>query len=447
MLPTLAAALAGVTALGCGGSSGDEPRAPVVLIVIDTLRADGLGCYGAGAEAAPAITRLGAEGAIFRQVLAASPWTGPSVASILTGKYPDEVGIHGLRDPLPIAAATLAERFQAAGFRTGAVVSNPLAGSAYGYDRGYEHFHLGRYKGEPGGSGRPFFTADRVTDAALAWLAEIAPDPAPFFLHVHYTDPHEPYLAPARWRDAALAGGAPLAEELLLDGAFTRAPLTASQLQTLERSYAAEVAFVDHEVGRLLAALPPDALVVFTSDHGEEFREHGGFLHGHSLFQELLHVPLIVRGPGVPAGVVVEAPVSQVDIAPTIVELARLGRRRADFAGTSLVPLLQRAAAPGEEDARPHFSVLENKGHRVYAVRQGRWKLHYEPDQRQSILYDLEADPGERRNLAREQGDLVSSLVELLRKREARILPADTPKDPELLRRLEEELRAIGYAR
>jgi arylsulfatase A-like enzyme len=411
--------------------------------MIDTLRADHLECYGFDKPTSPAIAQLADQGTLFEQVVAASPWTGPSVAAVLTGHYPDELGVRDLRAPLPDSALTLAERFKEAGYTTGAVVSNAVAGPSYNHDQGYDFFYFERYKGKKGDTeeglvNRPVFTADRVTDQALAWLRSAQ---KPFFLYVHYTDPHDPYLPPLSWREPFIAGRIAPDESLLVESRFRETRPDPKTVDGIKAYYEAEIAFVDHEVGRLLKALPPDALVVLTGDHGEEFLEHGGFLHGHTLYQELLDVPLIFKGSGIRTGIRVDDRVSHVDITPTLLDLTGLPPDHG-LSGKSLKPFFKDPEWRLKE--RPLFSVLETRTHRSVSVRQGHWKFMVVPEERKVFLYDLKDDPLEQRNVAQEHHQVVSSLLDAVRNRKHRIRPAETGS-PEMERAREEELRAIGY--
>jgi arylsulfatase len=428
------AALALVAGLAACGTS--EPPS-IVLVVIDTLRADHLTPYGFERDTSPHIERLARSGTLFLQGVAASPWTGPSVASILTGRYPDEVGIRGLRHRLPPSVPTLAEILRDAGYATAAVVSNALAGPAYGYHRGYDFFHFEHYKLQPGETdaprGQPYFTADRVTERALAWLASA---PTPYFLYLHYTDPHEPYLPPPRWRGRFVSGASGFDEALLHGKRFTRVPLDRDELAAVRAHYEAEIAFVDHELGRLLDALGDDAAVVMTGDHGEEFRDHGAFLHGHTLYQELLRVPLLLAGPGIPRGRTSAMPASHVDILPTVLELARVPSPPG-VNGRGLLGAL------GED--RVLFSVLEVGNTRCVAARRGEWKLSSCGAGRGAVLRDLSRDPGESRDRAPERPAVAQELARAIEERNARLVPGTRTVDPVSARRMEAALRALGY--
>ena len=439
----------------CGREGAKGGRPSVLVVVVDTLRADRLSSYGFEGEDTPALSALADAGMLFRHALAASPWTGPSVSAIVTGKYPDEIGIHDKYDPLPTSVPNLAERLGRAGYATAAVFSNAFAGPSYGHTRGYDRFHFERYKGSLGGAQmRPLFTADRVTDRAVAWLKENEADDAPFYLYVHYTDPHEPYLPPPKWREPHLEGHSPVSEELLLERAFTHAALTSAQVDTIRAQYQAEIAFADHEIGRLLEHVPANTVVVVVGDHGEEFLEHGGFLHGHSLFQELLHVPLLLRGPGVPEGVAEDEPVSHVDILPTLLELTGLDAVEGEtvggwglLAGQSLTRFFPGKTGPNRSP-RPLFAVFEHEGADTYAVRRGAWKLHYDAATSRTNLFDLDSDPGETTDVAPQHPAVVAELLELHAARTGRIVEGDRKDvDPASREQREAELRAIGYVK
>jgi arylsulfatase A-like enzyme len=434
-----------LSALAACGGPGEAARPPdVALIVVDTLRADVLSAYGGPVGAGGAIEALAARGVLFEDAQATSPWTGPSVASLLTGRYPDEIGIHDIRDPLPRSATNLAQRLQTAGHATGAVVSNYLAGPAYGHDKGYDRFLLRRYKDRRHG-GRPRFTADRVTEEALAWLRSRARDDRrPFFLHVHYTDPHEPYLPPEPYRSRFRPEGQPLSDDDTLQARFAAPPLRAEAVAAARAAYAGEVAFVDHEIGRLLAGLPAATLVLLTADHGEEFLDHGGLFHGHSLYRELVHVPLVVAGPGVPSGRRVREVVSHVDVVPTLLELCDVAAPARAFSGRSLVPLLSGEGGPGPAV----HAVLERDGRRLLAVRIGAHKLIEAAGGGERRLYDLTADPLERSDLAGTRPDLAAALAARIAQRRAAAAPIpDAARGDGLAEARERELRALGYVR
>jgi arylsulfatase A-like enzyme len=406
--------------------------------MLDTMRVDRLTHRGHAKDLTPNLSRVAQEGVDFTRAIAASPWTGPSVASVVTGRYPDELGMRDLDDPLPRAATTLAEALGAAGWATAAVVSNGFVASWFGHDQGYGHFRQESYTGEDGNY-TPVFTADWVTDAALEWIASA---PQPFFLYAHYTDPHDPYLPPQSWRDRFAESGEAVPDELLQRQAFTRAPLTPGQVERIQGMYDASIAFTDHEVGRLLDRLPPRTLIVIVGDHGEEFLEHGAFLHGHTVYEELLHVPLIFRGPGVCAGASHDVPVSHVDIAPTVLDLVGVPPLD-DPTGRSLVPELQHVdpqAAP-----RALFAVREYGGVKYVAAYRDSWKLIASQETGQTVLFDLSTDPAETKDATPGNEEVVSGLLQSIRGRDDRVRDAPPLDSEELDRRRIQELQSLGY--
>ena len=227
---------------------------------------------------------------------------------------------------------------------------------------------------------------------------------------------------------------------LLRERRFTFVPMYDALLAGVKSMYDASIAFADAEIGRLLEHVPDDALVVVVGDHGEEFLDHGGFLHGHTVFEELVHIPLVFRGPGVVPGRADE-PVSHVDIAPTVLSYAGLPPL-SDLSGTSLVRAL--AGTQDSVGERTLFSVREYDGVATIAARRGDWKLIYGGPEAMS-LYDLGADPGEQLDLADREPRTAQRLVRSIEARKDRLKePAPRDSDEEQLKRLE-ELRSLGY--
>ena len=305
------------------------PAANVLLVTVDTLRADHLSSYGFELPTSPHIDALAAQGALFERAVAASSSTAPSHASILTSLYPRQHSI-GYRngDTRLEGAATLAELLRARGYATGAFVGNVVLRRRTGLDRGFESYDDQLPAPE---ANRPLVFERRArdtTERALAWL-ERAEDP--FFLWVHYQDPHGPYDPPDGYSDGFAAIREPDEEPLpRLESSLAYGGIPAYQaLPGLTRAseyrarYADEIRYTDHWIGELLAAPRlRDAIVVLTADHGESLGERGRyFMHGTTTLPPEAHVPLIVRAPGIAPGRL-GTTVSHVDIVPTILELA-----------------------------------------------------------------------------------------------------------------------------
>ncbi len=453
----------------------------VLVISIDTLRADHLGSYGGTWGLTPSLDRLAADGVRCREAITSAPWTLPAVGSLMTARYPRHHGAGQLtnrRDPLgrsalPPDAWTLATALHADGYRTHAVVTNPYLALRYGFGQGFDGYENLTIESE-------YFVASRDTTATrlLEWIAPAAVigdrgdtvsaratrwlertgTSGPFFLWLHYIDPHPPYSRAGVTRHKSFRGdsllgaqAAPVADLTLTstDAARLRSGelrLTEPEKDAVRGLYRDEVASVDAAVGRVLDTLDrlglgERTLVVVVSDHGEEFWEHGGVEHGHTVYEELVHVPLLMRWPGhLPAGKVVEPVVRMTDVAPTILDL--LGLPPAPAAdGFTMMPLVR-----GEESA-PRVALVENMlfaeervGLRTPDRKYVRW------DTGKEEAYDLVADPVELRDLAA-VGPLVTPLRDLHAELEktlgSRTVTAAAPPRPATAA----SLRALGYVR
>lgn len=413
----LGCVLAVLGAVGCEPSPSLKPS--VVLIVIDTLRADHLGAYGYDKPTSPRLDTLAGEGARFANARATSSWTLPSVASMLTGLYPAAHGAERNDAALAAAADTLPEAFQDAGYLTAAISANPaFVTPLQGFAQGFDEFTVmrgraserprrqlgGAVPSDPGlESMIEAATGEEITESALAWVAGHDHAPAPYFLYVHYVDPHAGYFPPAAYATRfGVAEHDPLRGDaqwpLLLS---FKAPADPRDTATLVQLYDAEIAYTDAQVGRLIdgirARTKRPTYFIVLSDHGEEFGDHGGIRHGRTLYDELLRVPLLVVGPGVAPGTVVEAPVSLVSLWPTLVDLVGL-RPPPRPDGASFAPL-----ARGAKPARSQnlFADLEarfqNDGlvHRR-AVMNDTWKLLMGPTREVPELFDMLVDQKEK---------------------------------------------------
>jgi arylsulfatase A-like enzyme/Flp pilus assembly protein TadD len=417
----LLAATARPGAAGAGpGHAAETARASVLLVTLDTTRADHLGCYGARTAATANLDGLAASGVLFRSALAPAPLTLPSHATILTGQVPRRHGVRNnslfpLRPDLPV----LAEVFSRAGYRTAAFVSSVVLDRRLGLGRGFQHYDDTVRVGERSAFNYEERAASQTTEAVVDHLAKLEP---PFFLWVHYFDPHLPYVPPEPYR--------------------SRFP---------DRPYDGEIAFVDHELGRLLVAArrrAPVLLVAVAGDHGESLGEHGEDGHGVFLYQATVRVPLVLAGPGLPAGTSVGGHVGLVDLAPTLLEL--VGLPSLDGADGRSVAGLLRKASPGSEleAGAPAAYELESFFPRfgygwapLRALVRGRFKYIEAPVPE---LYDVQADPGERRNLAAAERRTASRLEHELARRVGDDHPGASQLDPDLAEHAR-RLQALGY--
>ena len=420
-----------------------KPDAPnVVFVTIDTLRADHLSCYGYERETSPFIDTIAREGTRFDDPVSAAAWTKPATGTIFTGLYPSRHGAlyHGSRLQLPDGMKTVAEAFKENGYITAGFVSNPNVKAVFEFDRGFDVFfdspvedtltlacirttwfgrivmdlfrHQFNWKYEN--------DVQQMNQHVFGWLEQNVE--RRFFLYVHYIDPHIPYDPPSPWREAfAHDHGFPTFNR--------RKELVGRDL------YDAEIRYSDEGMRSLVEELKrlnawENTVFVLTSDHGEEFFEHEVLGHGFSLFQPVVRVPLILRGPGIPANTVVAPPVQIVDLPATLLEIVGFGDGRFGDGRSFAAALNEPTWTPDYEYFLENEFGPDESNQRAFVftgVRRGRWKLvlteqnAYFPPQNEAndseALYDLVADPGETNNLILDpqHRDLIDELVAKLR--------------------------------
>ncbi|HSS48424.1 MAG TPA: sulfatase [Thermoanaerobaculia bacterium] len=434
-----------------------SPPRRILLITVDTLRADALSCYRAQTPGTPALDALAGDSVVFRQARSAAPWTLPALASAMTGVSPQVHLATELGGRVPDRLTTIAEVLRRAGYRTAALVSSPLLGRAAHLDQGFQEYTA--FPGETGMAGTRPADPDRLAGLASRWLR--GKDKDRFFLWVHFYDPHTPYEPPA----AYLQGLEPppgmrrdlTVEEHLAIRLRQRDPAPAER-EWVRQLYRAEVRWVDAAVGTLIAELKrsghyEDTLIVLLSDHGDEFWEHGRVGHGHTLYEELLRVPFLVKLPGDPGGHrrgEIGTPVSTASLAATILDLAGKPLPPSFPAAPSLAPWLRgetEAILPGPE---PLLSTGVQRLEEQEAILFGGFKLiRWETSGRQE-LYDVDHDPEETADLAASAPRKVKEGGLLLDRRDAESNRARkelglhrerVTLDPEAMKRL----RALGY--
>ena len=461
MLAALGAGLAGCRAdapAAAAQPAAERPRLagaaagrPLLLLTIDTLRADRLNAYGyARRTTTPNLDALLAGGVLFERAQAPRAATWPSLGTVLTGLYPSGHGAVENGYAIADEVTTLGEALGAAGYATGAFLSNMCKANHQGFDA------FACSGGEDG----------KTIARALEWVAALPDDGRPWFLWVHLFGAHGPYYNGGDLAATELDPGyeGPLGPKKWQLDRVMEEPVALDErdLVHLDALYDAAVIGSDRLAGRLLDGLRQDggldgALVVFAADHGEELYEHNRYLyHACSVYQTTLHVPFGVVLPGlVPADGRVPQPVELADVAPTV--LALLGVAVPEgLHGVSLVPYLERPGAGGG-GGRPAFS--EYGATAIRTVLADRWKLIVNPDEHRPYcvagapeghypiaaaeLYDLAADPGERHDLAAARPHKVAELATLIEQRFAgfrrRVEAQDVPDE------LREELRALGY--
>ena len=398
-------------------SPHSRPELPsLVLLTLDTTRSDSIGVYGSLDARTPVLDSLADRGTRYARALTASPLTLPAHASLLTGLDPPA---HGLLDngtaTLHPSVPTLATILSSRGYSCAAFVSSRVLDGRFGLDAGfglYDDFMAAEQVGE---YGYPERGADAVTASAISWLSGLSPA-QPYFLWIHYYDPHAPYEPPAPW-----------------------------QGNTAEANYAGEIAYMDQEIGRLLSALPgeeQDAVIAVVGDHGESLGEHGEKTHGIFLYRASLEVPLILAGPGVPAGEVVEEVVGTRRLMGTLLRLLGAGGTGA-HPGPSLpgLPALGESTPPEPVYSATWMPANTYGWSPLRAVSDQRWRLILAP---RPELYDFRADPGELDNLIDSQPREPERLGQLLAaiEQDWKAYPTgESPTDAELLA----ALRSLGY--
>ncbi len=444
-----------------GSTESDErtPSAPsIVLVSVDTLRWDSLGTLHPGAESSPGFDALAAGSVVFDVPTLRSM---DGAGARLTPHRPARVRpSHDRRATLPEALPTLAELLRAAGYRTAAIGSNPWI-EASALDRGFDDtllFPMARYRSI--GSRlvsllvekNDYFDAgtDDLTDFALEWVRLNGKQP--FFLWLHYLDPHDPYTPPEPFAPSAQETGFdPRLAYQAFDVHHGKRQVTADEKAWLSDLYHGEVRYLDDNLGRLVAGLRDldvfdQALVVATSDHGEEFWDHGSNWHGHSLYDELIRVPLVVKPPHSGQRLRVREPVSTASVAATILDVAGVAETLTAAAAPSLAPHWEGGAV-----AAPVFATGNDIGSPLEAVVFDGFKLIRSRTTGQSELYDLGSDPGERSNVASERPEIVDKGERLLDEHLARAaevftrLGAAGDESPALDPEVEERLRSLGY--
>ena len=399
--------------VACGGAQKPGPAIPegtprgVVLISIDTLRADHLSAYGYELPTSPFMDEVAAGGVLFENAVSSAPWTLPAHASIMTGLDPSTHravdGSEGIAGDVTMAA----EMFQDAGYATGGFVASWFVSRRYGFDRGFDHFD--DFQRTVQNNTKDKIIATPVIDAAGSWLREHGQDP--FFLFVHLYDVHFNYDPPAEHAALFDTGYAGLREHYKKYSYYPDHPLPPALLAQEVALYDAEIHFVDAELRRLNGVLAEmdladDVLMIITSDHGEEFFERGSWGHAHTLYEEVIHVPLIVKGPGIAGARRWPGQVRGVDILPTLMEAFSLADP-VRLAGISLWPLLKEGmdhqmmdGAPAPSGSRPAFMETSRFGSNVIGVRRDDWKAILDLEHGREHLFDLSQDPGEEHNLA-----------------------------------------------
>jgi arylsulfatase A-like enzyme len=461
-----------------------KSRPNVLIYVVCTLRPDHMSLYGYARDTTPFLKKLGSSAVVFDAAHAQAPWTKPSVSSLMTSLHAAAHGLVNDTDTIPKGATTLAEQLRSTGYVTASIVANPFAGRTSGLDRGFDY--MMEY---PVVQRNRTDAVDRGTDSAainraiLPWIERHRDEP--FFLYVQSTDPHAPYRPPAdeearfanpaetttfnrdygKLRDVrAYGGGATVSQAEMRSKGVDIETYT----KRAKDRYDAEIAHNDKSIEQLIGKLKDvgaldNTLVIIASDHGEEFWEHGFGAHGHSVYNELIRVALLVWNPRLlPTPRRISEPVQLIDIMPTVLEMVD-GKVPDGIHGQSLLPLLKgqpftrsapvMASKLALPKAKEGGGVPENLTD-SFARIDGRWKFIYRAQAtraglKQAELYDRKADPGDRNDLATQEKDVTARLtqqvvewVDVQKQVRKQLGPGGTSKiDSQTL----ERLRSLGY--
>lgn len=470
-------AAAGLVFVACAADEAPRRgRSNILLVTMDTLRADHLSAWGYARSTSPVIDGLASAGVRFDQAWAQWPKTGPSFASLFTATYPKDNGIvRRVGKPLPAAFLMLAETLNRRGYATHAVVSNGAVGSDYYFDQGFDSY-VETWKLPPPADGTAN-TAEAVNREVRRILDRLDPE-QPFFLWVHYIDPHFPYEPPAEWLDPFLTDSvyAPLEELHVAENAERRQMGGIGLGQQLAgrvdlgyyvAAYDAEIAYADHQLGLLLGdmgerGLMDNTLTVFTADHGESLGEHRYFFdHGRFGFETGLHVPLIFNFPGRIDSRVDGEPAELIDVAPTILQFAGVSLPDGEWMqGRSLLPRLNGEA--GDLDGFSHSEagyategrwqkIVRNQRHKLIYVPFAKPQRHIAGPRESFALFDLVDDPEETNNLMGQETEVFEELKDEMlawwipESFDVQVDVNDTREEAEVSPETLEQLKALGY--
>lgn len=420
-------------------SAGERQASPnVVLLSVDTLRADRLSGYGHTRKTSPNIDALMKRGVRFENAYTVVPLTAPCFSSVMMSRYPHETGLTRNGLSVKVKFPTMAEVFRKAGYATGCVQSNWTVKRESGLDRGFDHYDddFKRIRSV----GVTERDAKYVTKFAMEWLESIRKKKKPFFLWAHYSDPHSPYIYR---KDFKL----PLLEsELFLSPGYR---------------YDTEVAYADHYIGKLIQGfrakgLLKNTIILFMADHGESLGEHAYYGHGRQVYEPMLKVPMAVTGPGIERGAVSNNNVMLLDVMPTILGLAGLECPRKvrghSIIGPDGAPNSFNRAEYFFETYRGHVfdlpgieKVVPGVKPLLLGMRRGEWKFIYNPESGETELYNMQSDPGELINLCSRKPSMRSEMVGKVTHWHKTTNPYMPKRRQRISNEEREKLKALGY--
>lgn len=418
----------------------------VLVICIDSLRADHLGCYGYERDTSPGIDKVANDGVLFANAISQAPWTKPSVASLFTSMYMSVHNVlYGYRDTKDYAIScrmsddivTLAEILKIHGYATAAFGQKLHLRKEFGFKQGFDLLKMGLGK------------SANINNNVISWLQKR--QPKKFFLYTHYDDAHFPYIPPDKFKMYDVyKSNANVTGENFKSIRNGEIKLNREDINHIIASYDGEIRCVDEKIGLLLKQLDGmgygnNTLVIILADHGDEFLEHGGVAHGHTLYEELIRVPLIMKGPSIPKKQI-SGLAQSIDIAPTILDILNLQPDK-EMEGRSLVPLIFKGEKVRDSVYSERKSYKEGFSR---VIRTEKWKLIRDFETKQNLLFDLENDPGEITNVRdrypKITADLELRLSEWFNRENAKVNKTRYKGTVKIDEATKERLKSLGYA-
>lgn len=420
----------------------NPPAGPsIIMITVDTLRADHLGCYGYKRDTTAYIDQLSSESLVFKNAIAPSPWTTPSVAAMFTAQYPGVLGYSIKPVKLNNEFLTIAEMLRNSNYRTKGIISHSLISSDLGFSQGFDSYD------EENSMGHGHVSSPSITEKALEFIKKHGK--RKFFLFLHYFDPHFDFRLHEEFDYYSSYNGFIKSGQRIQEIRARKDEITEDDLNYIKALYDSEISFTDKYIGQIMehlkkAGLYENVLIILTADHGEEFMERKGRWIGHcnKLYQEQIHVPLIIKLPGHSEQKIIRDYVSLVDIMPTILHKAGINIPE-NYNMQGRVMHLNGA----ERFQRMVFSETHRSPSYKLALIDNGWKYIYEPDLGRERLFDLRNDPREKFNLAAEEKKRSGNMNSALRAWGRQILhlrPANV-KEHDFTEEQKEQLKTLGY--
>jgi len=437
-----------LTLVSCTNSNKSEfPFKNVVFIIVDTLSTEDLGAYGNTNSPSPIIDKLAREGVLFKKAYSTSSWTKPSIASLFTGLMPSVHGVTSIDDILKEEEFTLADAFKSKGFKTAAFVSHTLISPQMGYAQGFDVYDTIPFKGNV----HDVISSAKVTDMANDWLKKNHKDP--FFLFLHYFDPHNNYHHHKKFDRTSNYKGSLKSSADIRELRKLIPTMTKEDQAFLKGLYQEEIAFTDSQIGRFLEnienfGLSKDTLIVLTADHGEEFLEHGEIGHSRTLYNELIHIPFILKLPSKFKPSIVNDPISSMDIFPTLLSFLKIPIDSAVKAA-SLALTLTHGMPIKKQDivSEVDFKSSHIKAYKISVIRDNLKAILDKPSNTFE-LYDLEKDPQELDNIALKNPELLLTISPLILDYKDKVqtsLPTTKKTRKERTPDEVEQLKSLGY--